>query len=234
MFAAIDLRIRTPSLGHVPAATLQHVGHVIPALKMPKQGAKFVAPTFAANADTMFEFVKVSDTTFHIPDVYGIGVSVSPIPVLKINADAVHITYSNLVDNFISINEDIRAIDKAYKAADVTEVHLGAEYFFFLNKLPVAVRAGVWKDPAHAIEYRGPLLAPDAVAAAILYPKSNDQHHVSVGFGLAWPKFQVDAAYDRSPRYRTNRTRGGARGAAAGPFAASVGCTDRTAAISAP
>src|SRR5438445_898395 len=167
-----------------------------------KQGAKFVAPTFAANADTMFEFVKVSDTTFHIPDVYGIGVSVSPIPVLKINADAVHITYSNLVDNFISINEDIRAIDKAYKAADVTEIHLGAEYFFFLNKLPVAVRAGVWKDPAHAIEYRGPLLAPDAVAAAILYPKSNDQHHVSVGFGLAWPKFQVDAAYDRSPRYR--------------------------------
>lgn len=166
-----------------------------------KQGAKFVAPTFAANSDTKFEFVKVSDTTFHIPDIYGIGVSVSPIPVLKINADAVHITYSNLVDNFISINEDIRAIDKAYKASDVTEVHLGAEYFF-LTKVPIAVRAGIWKDPAHAITYRGPLLAPDAVAAAILYPKGTDQHHVSIGAGLAWPTFQIDAAYDRSPRYR--------------------------------
>src|SRR5437762_1059684 len=77
-----------------------------------KQGAKFVAPTFAANSETKFEFVKVSDTTFHVPDIFGAGVSWSPIPVLKVNADAVHITYSNLVDNFVSINEDIRAIDK--------------------------------------------------------------------------------------------------------------------------
>ncbi|MDQ6799865.1 MAG: outer membrane protein transport protein [Acidobacteriota bacterium] len=167
-----------------------------------KQGAKFIAPTFAANSDTKFEFVKVSNTSFHVPDIYGVGVSWSPIPVLKVNADAVHITYSNLVDNFVSINEDIRAIDKAYKANDVTELHLGAEYFFFLSKLPVAVRGGVWKDPSHAIEYRGPLNVPDAVAAAILYPKGTDQTHVSIGAGLAWPKFQVDAAYDRSPRYR--------------------------------
>ncbi|HEY8182213.1 MAG TPA: hypothetical protein VII32_08225 [Thermoanaerobaculia bacterium] len=167
-----------------------------------KQGAKFVAPTFAANSETKFEFVKVSNTTFHVPDIYGVGISWSPIPVLKVNADAVHITYSNLVDQFVSINEDIRAIDKAYKANDVTELHLGAEYFFFLSKLPVAVRGGVWKDPSHAIEYRGPLNVPDAVAAAILYPKGTDQTHFSIGAGLAWPKFQVDAAYDRSSRYR--------------------------------
>ena len=166
-----------------------------------KQGAKFTAPTFAANSDTKFEFVKVADTTFHIPDIYGIGVSVRPIPVLTINADAVHVTYSNLVDNFVSINEDIRAIDKAYKASDVTEVHLGAEYFF-ATKIPFAVRGGVWRDPAHSITYRGPLNVPDAIAAAILYPKGTDQRHVSVGAGVAWPRFQVDAAYDRSPHYR--------------------------------
>ena len=40
-----------------------------------KQGAKFVAPTFASNEQTNFEFVKAADTTFHIPDVYGVGVS---------------------------------------------------------------------------------------------------------------------------------------------------------------
>src|SRR5205807_5828317 len=54
-----------------------------------KQGAKFTAPTFAANSDTGFEFVRVSNTTFHVPDVYGVGVSVRPIPVLTLNADAV-------------------------------------------------------------------------------------------------------------------------------------------------
>jgi len=166
-----------------------------------KQGAKFAAPTFAANSDTQFDFVKVSDTTFHIPDVYGVGVSYRPIPVLTLNADAVHVTYSNLVDNFVSINEDIRAIDKAYKASDVTELHLGGEYFFS-TKIPFALRAGVWRDPAHSIEYRGPLNLPDAVAAAILYPKSDSQMHYSIGAGLAWPRFQIDAAYDRSQRYR--------------------------------
>src|SRR5437867_670026 len=166
-----------------------------------KQGAQFVAPTFAANADTNFEFVKVSDTTFHIPDVFRAGVSYRPIPVLTLNADAVHVKYSNLVDNFISINEDIRAIDKAYKANDVTEFHLGAEYFFAM-KIPFALRGGVWRDPAHAIEFRGPLTAPDAVAAAILYPKGTNQNHYSIGAGMAWPRFQIDGAYDRSERYR--------------------------------
>src|SRR5262249_17430827 len=113
-----------------------------------KQGAKFQAPTFAANENTNFQFVKASDTIFHIPDVYGAGVSFRPIPVLTVNADAVHVTYSNLVDNFVSINADIRALDKAYKASDVTELHLGAEYFFTM-KLPLAVRAGFWRDPSH-------------------------------------------------------------------------------------
>ena len=166
-----------------------------------KQGAKFATPTFAANSDTQFKFVKVADTTFHIPDVYGAGVSYRPIPVLTVNADAVHVTYSNLVDNFVSINADIRAIDKAYKAADVTELHLGAEYFFAM-KIPFALRAGVWRDPAHSIEFRGPLTTPDAVAAAILYPKGTSQTHISAGAGMAWPRFQIDAAYDRSQHYR--------------------------------
>jgi long-chain fatty acid transport protein len=166
-----------------------------------KQGAKFVTPTFAATADTSFKFLKVSDTNFHIPDVYGVGVSFRPIPVLTVNADAVHVTYSNLVDNFISINESIRAIDKAYKAHDITEFHLGAEYFFG-SKIPFALRAGAWRDPAHAIEFRGPLTTPDAVAAAMLYPTGTSQTHISVGAGFAWPRFQIDAAYDRSERFK--------------------------------
>lgn len=168
-----------------------------------KQGAKFKAPTFAATADTNppFSFEKVSDTIFHIPDVYGVGVSFRPIPDLTINADAVHVTYSNLVDNFISINSDIRSIDKAYKANDVTELHLGGEYFF-ATKIPFAVRAGAWRDPAHSVEYRGPVNLPDAVAAAMLFPKTSGSTHVSVGAGLAWPRFQIDAAYDRSTHYR--------------------------------
>jgi len=82
-----------------------------------------------------------------------------------------------------------------------TEIHVGGEYFFAM-KVPFALRAGWWRDPAHSIEYRGPLALPDAVAAAILYPKGAAQNHVSVGGGFAWPRFQIDAAYDTSKYYK--------------------------------
>jgi len=166
-----------------------------------KQGAKFVAPTFAANEQTNFNYVKAADTTFHIPDVYGAGVSFRPIPVLTLNADAVRVKYSNLVDNFVSINANVRKIDKAYTAADATEIHLGGEYFFS-TKIPFAVRAGAWRDPQHSITYSGPLTNFDEVAAAVLFPKTKSLTHFSVGAGLAWPRFQIDAAYDRSDLFK--------------------------------
>ena len=165
-----------------------------------KKGAKFKAPTFAAT-DQNLTFEKVADTTFHIPDIYGAGVSFRPIPVLTLNADAVRVKYSNLVDQFVSVNATVRAIDHAYKANDVTELHAGAEYFFG-TKIPFALRAGWWRDPAHSVTFTGPLTTPDAVAAAILYPKGTSQTHKSVGAGLAWPKFQVDAAYDTSEHFK--------------------------------
>ncbi len=166
-----------------------------------KQGAKFAAPTFAATEGTNFEFVKAADTVFHMPDIYGVGMSLRPTPVLTINADAVRIKYSNLVDNFVSIQASVRAIDKAYKAADALELHLGGEYFFS-TKIPFAMRAGYWRDPEHSITYQGPLNTPERVGAAILFPKTKSQNHLSVGAGLAWPRFQIDAAYDRSDLFR--------------------------------
>jgi long-chain fatty acid transport protein len=166
-----------------------------------KQGAKFVAPTFAANEQTNFEFVKAADTTFHMPDIYGAGVSFRPIPVLTINADAVRVKYSNLADNFVSINANVRKIDKAYKAADALELHLGGEYFFS-TKIPFAIRAGAWRDPQHTLTYTGPLTNSDEVAAAVLFPKTKSQTHFSIGAGLAWPRFQIDAAYERSDLFK--------------------------------
>ena len=166
-----------------------------------KQGAKYKTPTFAANSSTNFAFVKVADTTFHIPDVYGVGVSVRPIPVLTINADAVRVKYSNLTDAFTSINQSVRDAGNPFFTNDITEFHLGAEYFFS-TKIPFALRAGAWRDSAHSLEYRGPLNEANRVAAAILFPKGQNQTHLSIGAGLAWPRFQIDAAYDRSTLFR--------------------------------
>jgi hypothetical protein len=144
----------------------------------------------------------VADTKFHIPDIAGVGVSFRPIPVLTINADAVHVKYTNLIDDFVASVADVRALSEdPFQLDDVIELHIGAEYFF-ATKIPIALRAGFWRDPAHSIEWRGPKNRPDFIAEAMLYPEGKDQNHFSVGAGIAWPRFQIDAAYDSSEHFK--------------------------------
>lgn len=166
-----------------------------------KKGPKFTAPTFLATFATNFEYQKLADTTFHVPDVAGLGVSYRPVPALVVNFDAVHVKYSNLVDDFVSINSTVRELSKPFEAKDVTELHLGGEYFF-TTKIPFAIRAGFWRDPAHATQFVGPLDQPDRVASAILYPRGQSQNHKSIGAGFAWQHFSIDAAYDTSENFK--------------------------------
>jgi hypothetical protein len=105
------------------------------------------------------------------------------------------------VDNFVPAVADVSAIEDPFVAEDALEIRLGAEYFF-ATKVPFALRVGAWRDPAHAIEWNGPLSRPDFVAEAMLYPEAEDQTHVSVGAGFAWPRFQIDLAYDQSDNYK--------------------------------
>ena len=167
-----------------------------------KKGPQFDAPLFYADAASDFDFSQVATTSFHIPDIAGLGVSVRPLPALTLNADAVHVKYSNLVDDFVSINAAVRALGEApFEAQDVTELHFGAEYFF-TTKIPFALRAGYWRDPKHSVEWNGPLNNPQFIASKMLYPEGEDQDHYSIGAGVAFPRFQVDAAYDTSKHYK--------------------------------
>lgn len=166
-----------------------------------KQGPKFKSPTFFAGAQTSNQFVQVADTTFHDPDIAGLGVSFRPIPTLTINADADYVRYSNLVDDFVSVVANVSDLNQPFVAKNVTELHIGAEYFFAV-KVPFAIRAGYWRDPAHSVTWNGPVTRADYVAEALLYPGTSDQNHMSIGGGFAWPKFQIDFAYDTSKYYK--------------------------------
>jgi long-chain fatty acid transport protein len=171
-----------------------------------KDGAAFPAPVSAASASSDMSVVGV--TQFHVPASYGIGTSYRPISNLTISADAVRVEYSHLTDNFLSVIEfgtgDGTGIERlaGYRAVDGTELHAGLEYFV-LGNVPFAIRSGWWRDPAHSIRYDAPLLTKHDVAAKILFPRGDDEDHYSVGVGLAWPKFQIDAAYDHSRSLKT-------------------------------
>jgi long-chain fatty acid transport protein len=166
-----------------------------------KQGPRYDTPTFAAAEVTNWEYVLLAETTFHIPDIAGIGVSFRPRPELTINLDAVHVKYSNLVDDFQPTITDSADAGSSFVVDDVVELHIGAEYFF-PTKIPFAIRAGYWRDPAHSIEWRGPLDQFPDYAEALLFPTGETQNHISIGAGLAWSRFQIDAAYDTSDMWK--------------------------------
>ena len=165
-----------------------------------KKGATFDAPLFFRDRSNNLGFQQVSATKFHLPNTYGIGFAYRPLPQLTVSADAVRITYSNLAENVATVTNSITSSD--FRAKNVTEQHIGAEYFFG-TRIPFAIRGGYWRDPAHSLEFVGPLNRFNAVAARILFNGGKDQTHYSGGVGLAWPRFQIDAAYDTSDTAKT-------------------------------
>jgi len=76
----------------------------------------------------------------------------------------------------------------------VTELHLGAEYFFFPRDIPLAVRAGFYTDPDHRPRYKGP-----DIFSRFAAPGGPDRYHGTVGFGIVpVPGFQIDVGVNVS------------------------------------
>lgn len=185
-----------------------------------KQGAEYPTGVFQRFVAEGEVFDEAFDTTFHVPDTIGVGFAFRPLPTLVISADAVQIGYSNLTDDFISAYPEIQLIrdntgQSPYEIEDSTEYHAGFEYFF-ASRIPVAIRAGWWREPAHGLKYVGPttctddeiaeqdrvLCAANRFRASLIFPGGEDQDHYTVGIGLAWPSFQIDAAYDTSDAFK--------------------------------
>lgn len=172
-----------------------------------KKGPTFpVAVSAAQNLGSPMQLV--ASTDFHVPSTLGAGISYRPMPNMTVNVDAVRVGYAKLTDRFISVieygTEAGSSIENVvgYNTKDGTEIHVGAEYFI-LSRVPVAIRGGWWRDPPHAIAYRGPLLTQNEVAARILFPGTQAENHYSVGFGIALPHVGIDFAYDTSRSLRT-------------------------------
>jgi long-chain fatty acid transport protein len=165
-----------------------------------KQGATFDAPLYFQDFTSGSPLQLVATPTFNTPDIYGVGISFRPTPVLTINADAVNVAYSNLSSNLVSIFTDINPATD-YEQPDVIEYRVGAEYFF-QTAIPFAIRAGWWREPAHALRAVGAMNHPERVASRIIFPGGRDQNHYSVGVGLAWPRISIDAAYDTSDTFK--------------------------------
>ncbi|MBD8526141.1 OmpP1/FadL family transporter [Pseudomarimonas arenosa] len=151
-------------------------------------------------------------TPFKAPDVFGVGMSWRATEQLTFNLDINRVGYSNLseqVDDAFFTGGDFEVnidpqILRSLEIEDEIEPRLGVEYVLAEMSYPVSLRAGWWQEKRHTLSFNAD---PDslnfdnpvvATANAVLFSTGEDEDHISVGFGWAFPNFQVDLGYDHS------------------------------------
>lgn len=163
------------------------------------------------------ETVRTADgrTPFKSPDVFGVGVSWRATDQLMFNVDVNRVGYSNITEDIddpfftgeFAENGDPQIL-RSIRIKDTIEPRLGVEYAF-ASSTPVFVRGGVWREKRHTLSFDADPESPnfsnqdEAIATATLYAAGDDETHVSLGFGVLFPRFQLDFAYDRSDRLDT-------------------------------
>jgi hypothetical protein len=130
---------------------------------------------------------------FRTPTSYGAGLTAELTPHLTVAADAVRVLYSDTLSGPTS-NGPILLV-----MPDVIEFHGGAEYRLS-TRIPVALRAGWWRDPSHRarfIEVDSEFTPFYPAAAYNLALLDEDEDHLTAGIGFG-RTIRVDAAVDRS------------------------------------
>jgi len=171
----------------------------------PKFGYAATTTVFDLSTGAPSVAVDLKNVRFKVPDQFGAGLSWHPTDALVVNLDADYIQYSQLTHGMQSLfGSDATAVSHL-SIPNGAEVHLGGEYTFTQMAHPFSLRAGLWHDPRHSIEYKGdPGEDPSAAAlAALFHGGKGSQTHVAVGAGFAFAKFQIDAAADFSDQTDT-------------------------------
>jgi long-chain fatty acid transport protein len=168
-----------------------------------RQGGKFDyhASSTVLLTDPPTVVADLNKVRFKVPDEYGAGLSWHPNDNFVLNFDADFIQYSQLTHGIQSLFGNDAATVSRLSIPNGTEYHLGGEYTFTQMAHPFSVRAGVWHDPRHSIEYKGADPGDDigALGLATLFGVGKgSQTHFSLGGGFAFAKFQIDAAADFS------------------------------------
>lgn len=156
----------------------------------------------AGNFNAAGEPLIVVDTAFDVPHVFGVGLSWRPSDNFALALDVNRVQYGNLANGY----DDIFGAATVLDIDDGTEIRLGGEYVFTQFTNPFSVRAGLWREPEHALFATGPTSGPQALSVDIdraLFLRGDDELHYSLGFGWAFSSFQFDLAADFSDNVDT-------------------------------
>jgi len=145
---------------------------------------------------------------FRIPERFAAGLAFFPGDHWVVATEYVRIPYSTIPKGMPDqFDAERQALGVEYSGADVSEIHVGAEFTTFSGGKGWSIRAGYWRDESHLTYssqgYDDPVedLGDVRVAAASLLFQKLDLNfdHFTVGFGAALGKFRFDLAVDYSP-----------------------------------
>jgi len=130
------------------------------------------------------------------PSSYGAGVAAEVTPNLTFAVDARRVNYSEMLQPNAGNILDSPTQGFLYETPDVTELRAGAEYRL-ATRVPVALRAGWWHEPAHRARLAGDHVVTKALNEILAL--DSDERHITAGVGVG-DRVRVDAAVDRSER----------------------------------
>jgi long-chain fatty acid transport protein len=136
---------------------------------------------------------------FHVPDVFSAGLVVHASPQLRVAVDYSRVQYSQLTGDFVDLFALSGSNPRDYRINDGNELHLGAEYLVPGTSVPVALRGGVWYDPAHSLVYTGSLQP----LQALFRDREDSQLHYAFGAGFGVRRFELNAGVDLSKPVKT-------------------------------
>ena len=141
---------------------------------------------------------------FKVPDVYGASFSVKPHKYVLISGDYNRVEYSDLLDTNLDvigrdIGQGLAGPAQDFVLEDGDEYRLGIEGTIpWKTRSAWFLRAGAWSDPDHDMQYTG-----SDEELKLLFLSGDDEVHVSGGFGVRMPSFQIDMGVDLSERVDT-------------------------------
>jgi long-chain fatty acid transport protein len=140
--------------------------------------------------------------TFRTPDALAAGAAVRITESATAAVEVTWIGYQSLSDGYVSAQAG--AVDPAnFVIDDGIEFHAGFEYLFTVRGFPT-LRAGLWRDPDHAVHYELPANpgALDERFAAYL-PARGAAMHYTFGAGVSLSRqFEANFGADLSERTR--------------------------------
>ena len=146
---------------------------------------------------------------FKVPDSYSFGATYRPTDRILITGQYDRVQFSQMSDEIqevFGIDESnppaAEAIREGLKFPDSNQIRAGVEYAIPSGGRIIALRIGTAYETDHRMRYER-TEPPRFARLEVLYHPGDDQFHVAPGFGLAFPRFQVDVAYDVSQLSRT-------------------------------